>query len=96
MPNLRQLADLAEYVYNYNGTINEKDKYTDVDLDYDKARPFLAQSAHSDRFFIWAQGEAAQDTSDARAYYDYMTDWDYSNRPDRSFSDPMAACVDNN
>ena len=92
MPTAEQLAQLATYVYNYDGTIGaEQDISSGLTLDTTKAAQFLSASSNSVRFYVWSGQEYSQHYAYWRHFGPTLTGW--SDRNHRLYSDILAVCI---
>ncbi len=89
MPTAEQLAQLATYVYNYDGTIGAEQDVSGLAMDTTKASQFLSASPYSNYFYVWS-GEDYGHYAYFRYFKSTDTGWFFFTRHSRNL---LAVCI---
>ena len=91
LPTLKQLGQLATYLYNYDGTIGAKqDISSGINLDTTKTSQIISASPFSDQFYVWSRQSYSQYFAYYRRFSPTYTGWYGTNR---KASYGLAVCV---
>lgn len=91
LPTMKQLGELATYLYNYDGTIGaQQDISSGISLDTTKASQFLSASPYSTYFYVWSGQESDGNYAYVR---EFLSDYTFASDYYRSNNYGLAVCI---